>query len=134
LILNARQELLMILRSDNGSWGVPGGMMEPGERVDETAVRETLEETGLRVNSLTLFGVFSGPEFYYVYPNGDAVYNVSVVYLSSDVSGEIKLDETEHTRWQYFPLNDLPENSSPPIQPVLQKLVEEFRKGSLGLQ
>jgi 8-oxo-dGTP pyrophosphatase MutT (NUDIX family) len=134
LILNDRQELLMILRSDNGAWGVPGGMMEPGETVEETATRETLEETGLRVHTLTLFGVFSGPEFYYVYPSGDAVYNVSVVYLTDDVSGEIELDETEHTRWQYFSLDSLPENVSPPIRPVLKKFAEEYPRGTLGLK
>ena len=33
LIFNEQGELLMLLRTDNGCWGVPGGAMEPGERL-----------------------------------------------------------------------------------------------------
>src|SRR5512142_640538 len=82
LILNEREELLMLLRTDNGCWGVPGGIMELGEHLEETAARETLEEAGLRVHDLALFGVFSGPELTYQYPNGDMTYNVIVVYFT----------------------------------------------------
>jgi ADP-ribose pyrophosphatase YjhB (NUDIX family) len=32
LLLNDKEEMLQHLRSDNGSWGLPGGAMEPGEK------------------------------------------------------------------------------------------------------
>ena len=41
-------------------WGIPGGIMEPGEIFLETAVQETFEETGLIVDQLQLFGLYSG--------------------------------------------------------------------------
>ena len=58
LVMDVQNRLLMIKRSDNGSWGVPGGAMELGETTEETARRELFEETGLEVGELTLFGVF----------------------------------------------------------------------------
>jgi 8-oxo-dGTP pyrophosphatase MutT (NUDIX family) len=89
LVLDEEHRLLMMKRTDSGCWGLPGGSTEPGEHVEEAAKRETLEETGLQIVEMELFGVFSGPELYYRYPNGDEVYNVTVVYLSSGWHGDV---------------------------------------------
>jgi len=124
LILNDAGELLMLLRTDNQSWGVPGGMMEPGERPEETARRETREETGLTPGELTFFGVFSGPEYFYRYPNGDEVYNVSIIYTAQDVKGAVSVDPAEHSRMAFFPLDHLPEPLAPAIKPVLDIFIK----------
>ena len=124
LALNSRNQLLMIKRSDNGSWGVPGGAMELCESTEETARRELLEETGLKVDELSLFGVFSGKELYYRYPSGEEVYNVSIVYLAHVKEEPIHLLDGEHYASQYFDLADLPENVSLPIKPILKRLLE----------
>ncbi len=119
LVINQQGHLLMMRRTDIPCWGIPGGGMEPGESLEETAARETLEETGLRVGSLKLLDVFSGPELIFQYPNGDIVCNVSAVYVTHDTEGEIILDREEHIEWQYFPLEQLPEDICPPIRCVL---------------
>jgi len=124
LVLDTRGRLLMMKRSDNGMWGLPGGAMELGESTEETAKRELFEETGLEVNELILFGVFSGKELYYRYPNGDQVYIVTIVYLARDVQGTVGFLDGEHYGFQYFELTQLPENISPPIKPILKKLME----------
>src|SRR5512142_3189330 len=98
LISDAQGRLLLGQRSDNHQWGIPGGSMEPGETVEETARREALEETGLKIGELRLFGVFSGPEFFYIYPNGDQVHNVSIVYESQVHQSKVALNE-EHSAW-----------------------------------
>jgi 8-oxo-dGTP pyrophosphatase MutT (NUDIX family) len=121
LILDEQDRLLLMKRSDSGCWGPPGGATEPGEVVEDAARRETLEETGLGVGEMSLFGVFSGPELYYKYPNGDEVYNVTIVYLSRDVTGDVGLNG-EHTEWGWFIPADIPDNLSPPIIPVIEKL------------
>lgn len=123
LILDDQNRLLLLKRSDSGFWGPPGGAVEPGEVVEEAAKRETLEETGLQVGEMSLFGVFSGPELFYKYPNGDEVYNVTIMYLSRDVDGAIQLSD-EHTEWRWFAAAGIPEELSPPIEPV----IERFRK------
>ena len=123
LLLDKQNRLLMMKRSDNGCWGIPGGSLEPGEALESTAKREALEETNLQVGEMSLFGVFSGPELYYKYPNDDEVYNVSIVYSSRDLHGEIKLND-EHTEWNWFEADEIPEAISPPIKPV----IEQFKR------
>jgi 8-oxo-dGTP pyrophosphatase MutT (NUDIX family) len=120
LLLDKQDRLLMMKRSDNQSWGLPGGSVEPGEVVEDAARRETFEETNLEVDEISFFGVFSGLELFYKYPNGDEVYNILIVYLSRDWRGEIKLND-EHTEWRWFVANEIPENVSPPLKPVIEK-------------
>ena len=122
LIVDEQDRLLLMKRSDSGCWGPPGGATEPGEVVEDAARRETFEETGLQVGEMSLFGVFSGPELYYKYPNGDEVYNVTLVHLSHDVTGDIHLNG-EHTEWHWFDLDNIPDDFSLPIKPVIEKFV-----------
>lgn len=126
LILDPQGRLLLVHRADDRTWGPPGGMMEPGETLEETARRETREETGLEVGEMTLFGVFSGPELYYRYPNGDEVYNVSAVYVTVEVSGDALVNPAEHTEMRYFDLAHLPEPLSPPIRPILARFLQDW--------
>ena len=126
LIVDEQNRLLLMKRSDSGCWGPPGGATEPGEVVEEAARRETFEETSLQVGEMSLFGVFSGPELYYKYPNGDEVYNVTIVYLSHDIKGDIQLNG-EHTEWCWFAVTDIPDNLSPPIKPVIDKFIKSTK-------
>jgi len=128
LVLNAKNEVLMLRRSDTDDWGVPGGSMELGDTVEETARRELLEETNLTARELELFGVFSGPEQYFRYPNGDEVYNVSVAYIARGVQGDLTMNDGENSDPQYFDLSHLPENISSPIRPILRKLSESIAR------
>ena len=125
LVVDVENRLLMLKRSDSGCWGLPGGATEPGEVVEDAAKRETREEAGLEVGEMSLFGVFSGPELYYKYPNGDEVYNVTIMYLSRDWRGEVSLND-EHTEWNWFAVDQIPEDVSPPIKPI----IEHFKRRS----
>lgn len=122
-VLDEQNRLLMLKRSDNDCWGVPGGGTEPGEVVEEAARRELFEETNLSVGAMSLFDVFSGPELFYKYPNEDEVYNVIIMYVSQDWHGEITLNH-EHREWQWFAVHEIPENISPPLRLVIKKFVE----------
>ncbi len=55
-------EILLMRRSDNGHWGLPGGFVEVGESVSDAARREVFEETGWSVELGSLIGVYSDPE------------------------------------------------------------------------
>ncbi len=44
-----------------GSWALPGGFVDEGERVQDAAARELAEETGVAVPALTLLGVYDAP-------------------------------------------------------------------------
>src|SRR3954454_25042734 len=82
VIIDDRDRVLLMKRADTGEWGLPGGLMEPGESFEDTGRRETLEETGLELDELRLLGVFSGPDYFSVCPNGDQVHNVTVAYVA----------------------------------------------------
>lgn len=120
LVVDQNNRLLMMKRSDNDCWGIPGGSIEPGEVVEHAAKREALEETNLEIGEISLFGVFSGSALYYKYPNGDEVHNVIIVYSSHNWCGEIILTD-EHTEWRWFSAHEIPENISPPIKPVIEQ-------------
>jgi 8-oxo-dGTP diphosphatase len=65
-----------------GDHALPGGFVDVGETVEEAAVREAREETGLEVSLERLIGVYSEPDRD---PRG---HNVSVAFLARPVSGE----------------------------------------------
>lgn len=116
--------ILLQLRTDNHCWGYAGGSLELDEEVEEAAVRELLEETGLTAEELELFGIFSGRDTHYIYPNGDEVSNVDIVYVCRKYSGELRCQQGEVDELRFFDAENLPENISPPLRKVIEKWVE----------
>ena len=88
LIFDYQNRLLFQHRKDNQQWGLIGGSMEIGESLAQTARREALEETGLNLDELNWFDLFSGQELIYQYPHGDIVVNVVAVYTSRKFKGQ----------------------------------------------
>lgn len=105
-------KILLNLRSDTNTWGIPGGSMELGETLEETAARELKEETDLTVEHFTLLNVFSGKDFYFKYPNGDELYSVVALFLAEGVTGKMKITDGESFDLRYFGKNELPELES----------------------
>ncbi len=116
--------ILLQRRMDNHCWGYAGGSVEIDEDVEETAKRELLEETGLFAQSLELFGVFSGKDMHYTYPNGDEVSNIDIVYICREYSGTLRCEKNEVEDLQFFPVSHIPENISPPNRVALFRYLE----------
>lgn len=123
LMFDEENRVLLLHRSDTKDWGVPGGYMEIGETLEEAAHREVHEETGLTLNELTFYKVFSGHDFRFTYPNGDQVYNVVSCYISRDYTGQLKLDH-ESQNYQYYKLNELPKNIMRHSRVVLEDFIK----------
>ena len=124
--------VLLQLRTDNHCWGYAGGSVDLDEVVEEAAKRELFEETGLVAEKLELFGVYSGPETHYVYPNGDEVSNVDLVFLCKEYSGTLKCQEDEVSELKFFRADEMPENISPPIRVALRDWAEKKLGGKIG--
>lgn len=125
LLLDARRRrLLLQRRTDNGLWGLLGGGMEPGETLEETARREVREEAGIEIGKLTLLGVFAGEQLHYQYPNGDEVYDVNIVYVSTVRGGVLQTDPDEGHELRYFPLDKLPADISPLDRPCIKLFMD----------
>lgn len=127
LLINQNNELLLIKRTDNHLWGVPGGSLELGESLEACVRRETLEEVSINVDQIELFGVYSGEEMHYTYPNKDEVFMVSAAYLSRIDHERIHLNMDEHSAYRFVKLNEIPEDVSPPIKPILRELITKFK-------
>lgn len=125
IVENEQGEILLQLRKDNHCWGYPGGSVELDEVVEDAVKRELFEETGLIANELKLFGVFSGMDMHYIYPNGDEVSNIDIVYVCSSYSGVLKKQKDEVIDLKFFPLSDLPENLSPPNIKALKEYIRK---------
>ena len=58
VIFNERNEIFLQLRADAPLWETPGGSADPHEFFEQAVIREVEEETGLRTNDVTLFGIY----------------------------------------------------------------------------
>lgn len=109
------RELLLMQRSDNGCWGLPGGYVEPGESVVQATVREVMEETGYQIEVGRLIGVYSDPARQVVeYPDGRRVQAVNLCFEAiAGEKGEPTTPE-ETLDLGFFALEELPEPFVPP--------------------
>lgn len=99
--------ILLQQRGDSGKWGLPGGIMELGESMDETAVREVYEETGLQVEVDGFQGIYS--KYFAEYRNGDVAQPIVAVFIAHITGGNLKCDGEETTALDYFATDALPE-------------------------
>lgn len=107
IILDSKSRILLQRRKDTGDWAIPGGMMEPGETFEDTARREAEEETGLVLGELELLNIYSGSRFYFRYPHGDEVYNVSAAFICRQFTGQLHNDD-ESTELGFYAIDRLP--------------------------
>ncbi len=83
-----------------GSWCIPAGFMEAGETPEESAIRETLEETGLQVRLTSLFHVYAGFD-------DPRVRAILILYRAEQVGGTLAPgDDAIEADW--FPLHAPP--------------------------
>jgi 8-oxo-dGTP pyrophosphatase MutT (NUDIX family) len=108
LAIDGQGRVLLQRRRDTGQWAIPMGKQEIGETVTACAVRETEEETGVKVSITGLLGIFSDPRHVVLYhSNGETWQEYEVIFLGEPVSGEpTENDEASAVSW--YSRNDLP--------------------------
>src|SRR4051812_21750450 len=101
VVTNDAGDILMIRRSDNDNWAVPGGAIDLGESLPQAAVRETLEETGITCEITGLVGTYTDPRHVILYTsNGEARQEFSIVLTARAVSGDPSTSsESTEVRW-----------------------------------
>jgi 8-oxo-dGTP diphosphatase len=109
IVINEQGEVLLHRRSDNGVWSLPGGAIDPGEEPADAVVREVWEETGVRVIPERIVGVYSGPDHFAAYPNGDQIVILSVTFACRPVGGQPHVHDDESLEVRYFSPNALPQ-------------------------
>ncbi|MGW5332409.1 NUDIX hydrolase [Streptomyces bauhiniae] len=100
VVVNALGELLMIHRTDNDLWAIPGGGHDVGETISDTVVREVEEETGIKVVVQNVVGVYTNPQHVMAYDDGEVRQQFSICFRARPVGGELRTSsESKEVRW-----------------------------------
>lgn len=107
VVTNESDEILLIRRSDNDNWAVPGGAIDLGESMSHAAIRETKEETGIDCEITGLVGIYTDPKHVILYTsNGEARQEFSIV-LTARPTGGHPTPSSESTEVQWVPRSDV---------------------------
>jgi mutator protein MutT len=100
VVTNENGEILMQRRADNDLWALPGGTMDFGETVDQTAVREVREETGYDVEIEDLVGIYTDPRHVIEYTDGEVRQQFNICFAARLIGGAMRgSDESTDVRW-----------------------------------
>lgn len=140
IIRDSKGRVLLQQRSDYGDWGLPGGGMNPGETIQETMIREVIEETGLSIIDYEFYAVYSGPRMEYTYPDGNKVVFVMflfnswtnyVEHLSEDGDTiNFQDDLCESLKLQFWAISDI---SLEQINSVQRPVFEDLLSGNTNI-
>ena len=110
VIEDSENRVLLQLRSDLNIWGLPGGNAEPGESLEQVVKREVLEETGLIVNHIDVFGFGNNPKHEtHVFSNGDKCQFFVLNFYTSSYSGHLDSNNNECLSLEWFNTDELPD-------------------------
>ncbi len=123
IVDDGRDHLLLIQRSDNGNWSLPGGAMDLGETIVDAAVREVLEETGVTCRVTGLAGIYTNPNHVLEYTsNGEVRQEFSIVFTAVPTGGE-PTPSSESTRAEWVPTARLDDY---PFHPSMRMRIDHY--------
>jgi ADP-ribose pyrophosphatase YjhB (NUDIX family) len=85
--------ILLIRRTDNNYWSIPGGGVEPGESVSQATAREVREETGIECEVTGLIGIYSDPGHVAAYDDGEVRQEFSICFTAQILRGTLQTSE-----------------------------------------
>jgi len=119
--------ILLIRRTDNGNWALPGGAMDLGETIVQAAEREVLEETGITCRVSGLVGIYTNPRHVLEYTsNGEVRQEFSIVFTAAKVSGEpTPSSESSQVEWV-----DFVDIGGRTMHPSMRQRIDRYLMGS----
>lgn len=124
--------VLLIHKTDNDLWALPGGGHEIGESIAETVVREVKEETGYDVEVDRLTGTYTNPSHVMAYDDGEVRQQFSIAFTARATGGSARgSDESKRVEWVDLDhVADLPMHPSMRLR--LQHAIEERSAPYIG--
>ena len=116
LVFISQSDSILLVKQNYGEqyWSLPGGVMEPGESIDQTAIREVKEETGLDVRLKRVVGLYSKSD------EG----TLAVAFEGEIIGGDLQQATAETSECRYFPFDHLPQ----PARGHLRERIEDFQR------
>ncbi|CAO5170345.1 8-oxo-dGTP diphosphatase [Frankia sp. AiPs1] len=100
VVTDDEQRILLVHKTDNDLWALPGGGMDLGESITDAAVRETKEETGVDIEVTGLIGVYTNPRHVLAYDDGEVRQQFSLCFTTRNLGGELSTSsETKEVKW-----------------------------------
>jgi ADP-ribose pyrophosphatase YjhB (NUDIX family) len=125
-VVNDQDRLLLIRRSDNDNWALPGGAMDPGESISDAAIRETKEESGVDCEITGMVGIYTNPRHVILYTSdGEVRQECSVVFSARAVGGE-PAPSSESTEVRWVRPDEL---EGFPMHPSMRQRISHFLEG-----
>jgi ADP-ribose pyrophosphatase YjhB (NUDIX family) len=100
IVPNERGAILLVHKTDNDLWALPGGAMDIGESMADAVVREVKEETGIDVEVTGVVGIYSDPNHVMAYDDGEVRQQCSICFTTRMLGGELGTSsETKEVRF-----------------------------------
>jgi ADP-ribose pyrophosphatase YjhB (NUDIX family) len=106
VVVDGGGRVLLQRRSDSGNWALPGGTMDIGETLAQSAIREVKEETGFDVQIERIVGIYSDPGHVFAYDDGEVRQEFSICLACTITGGELRVS-SESTAVEFFRFGDL---------------------------
>ncbi|OZM73627.1 NUDIX hydrolase [Amycolatopsis antarctica] len=127
-IQDGEERILMIRRTDNDLYSIPGGQLELGETLAQAAVREVHEETGVQCEVTGVIGLYSNPNHVIAYDDGEVRQEFSICFRARETGGVIRTsDESREVQW--VAISHLAQLS---IHPSIQLRIAHATGGSIA--
>jgi ADP-ribose pyrophosphatase YjhB (NUDIX family) len=111
--------ILLVRRTDDGLWELPGGRVEIGESAAEATQREVAEESGVTVKVTRLAGVYTDPTHVIAYPaTGEVRQQFAVCFHALPIGGEPTPDGDETCEVAWVPVDRI---DRLPMHPTMRR-------------
>jgi ADP-ribose pyrophosphatase YjhB (NUDIX family) len=127
VVSNGAREILLIRRTDNGNWALPGGGVDIGESLPQAAIRETREETGVECEITGLSGIYTDPGHVILYTSNGEVRQEFSVVLTARATGGQPTPSSETSEVQWVPAGEAAEYEMDPSMRLRVRHFAEHR-------
>jgi ADP-ribose pyrophosphatase YjhB (NUDIX family) len=122
VVADSSGRILLQRRSDSGNWALPGGVMDIGETLAESAIREVREETGFDVRIERIIGIYSDPGHVFAYDDGEVRQEFSICLACTITGGSLSVS-SESTDVRFFAPEDIP---GIPVHESILKRIRDY--------
>ena len=125
IVADGEGRIVLLRRSDNGRWALPGGVMDIGESIAHAVAREVQEETGLHVEPKRVVGIYTDPGHVFAFDDGEVRQQFSICFACRLVGGEIR-PSSESTEVRFFAPADIDDLNA---HPSIRLRIDDYLKG-----